>query len=69
MAILHIQCADSTETATVAEVFQRGSNGQADTRVSSQRLTASVAEVNMPDGCYVVVRAAADDPAKSIDNW
>lgn len=71
MATLHLQCTDTSAETTVVEVFQRGTNGQPDTLVQSGLITtgASAAEVAMPDGCYVVVRAATEGEAKSIDNW
>lgn len=68
MATIHIQCKD-TQATPVVEVYQRGNNGQPDTLVRSGPLTPGGAEVDMPDGCYVVLRAATDDQAKSIDNW
>jgi len=68
MATIHIQCKD-TQATSVVEVFQRGNNGQPDTLLHSGLLTPGGAEVEMNDDCYVVVRAATDDQAKSIDNW
>ena len=71
MATLHIQCTDTRAANTVVEVFKRGTNGQPDTLVQRQRLATGTAgaDVAMPDACYVVVRAATEDEAKSIDNW
>lgn len=71
MATLQIQCTDTRATRTLVEVFRRGSNGQPDTLVQRGLLPAgtSGSTVSMPDGCYVVVRAATEDEAKSIDNW
>lgn len=71
MATIHIACTDTTAATTVVEVFQRGSNGQPDTLVKSGLITtgARSAQVPMPDGCYVVVRAVTGDEAKTIDNW
>ncbi len=68
MATIQIQC-NATQATSVVEVFQRGHNGQPDTLVRSGLLTPGGAEVDMAEGCYVVVRAATDDQAKSIDNW
>lgn len=71
MATVHIQCTDTSAPMALAEVFQRGSNGQPDTLVQSGLFSTGpgTTEVNMPDGCYVVVRAATEDEAKTIDNW
>ena len=71
MATLHIQCTDTSASTTVVEVFQRGSPGQPDTLVQSGLLgsAAGSTAVQMPDGCYVVLRAASEGEAKSVDNW
>jgi len=68
MATIHIQC-KGNQAMPVVEVYQRGNNGQPDILVRSGLLTPGGAEVEMNDDCYVVVRAATDDQAKSIDNW
>lgn len=71
MATIHIQCTDTSAALAMVEVFQRGSNGQPDTLVQSGLFTTGpgTTEVAMADGCYVVVRAATEDEAKTIDNW
>ena len=71
MATVHIQCTDAAAATAVVEVFRRGSNGQADSLVHSGSFATGPGNtaVTMPDDCYVVVRAATQDDAKSIDNW
>ena len=71
MATVHIQYTDTQASMAVMELYQRGSNGQPDTLLQSGLISAGAAVTNVPlaAGCYVVVRAATEDEAKSVDNW
>lgn len=71
MATLNITNTDTGAPGAVVEVWERGSGGQADACVGTHTLGSGDTAAGLAVGAtrYLVVRAATDSDAKTIDNW
>ena len=71
MTTVRIESADTRSLGAVVEVYQRGVDGQADTRLETRFLSSAnnTAEWRVGPARFLVVREPTEAEAKSIDNW